>query len=114
MAKLKPLVIERSRWLRGQGKGCLRVNEDNVGIFGNFNVGRMCCLGFLCEELGGNMAVIGAGATPPGSLIVTPLGSDDWQAFIAPNDDPCLDDFDREAILFPLFKDIGYAVEFVD
>jgi hypothetical protein len=35
------VVVERSRWLRGNGMGCLRNN-----------FGMQCCLGFACEAAG--------------------------------------------------------------
>ena len=59
---MEKLVIDRKKWLRGQGAGTLLVTEDwrDAREPDIFPVGNMCCLGFEClrhgvseDELGG-------------------------------------------------------------
>ncbi len=105
---LKPLVIDRTRWLRGdEWKSMLR---DEVG--------NMCCLGFACLAKGLDPEQI-AFVPRPDDLDQSGEELDDWELNVVErameiNDDYRIDDMAREARLVPVLAKLGFAVTFVD
>ena len=120
-------VIERARWLRGEGSAasCLLRASD----------GRMCCLGFYgaaCglsrDELLGVRDFCGPGAAPvrqrphmawllgvsvyPGRYTVAQERVAQ-ERLVNVNDDPSLPEATREAQITALFAEQGIAVTFV-
>ncbi len=127
--KLIPLVVERSKWLRGGKDG------DGMGASSTLlnSDGHMCCLGFACKTLGFRDSTIFSKGSPTNavragtasalrhrklrmSALITADGSNSeatWEAMsINDSDDVC--DADRENQLKPVLKKLGFAVKFVD
>lgn len=125
--RITELVIDRSRWLRGQGPDSMLLDSR----------GRMCCLGFACVEAGVEADRLLHAGSPEdvGSshdLLTVPVlsrvkESDDEdggvhrrvvdtalsQEAIGINDDEEMEDTAREVALAELFAREGIAVTFV-
>ena len=113
------LVIDRGRWLRGEGPkdSFLKRQRD----------GKMCCLGFEALRRGYTEEDI-MGASGPWADIVgweglleknlgrltTPFPTQTCQQMMLVNDDRYLPEEQREQQLKELFLKVGVQVEFVD
>lgn len=106
------LVIERSKWLRGDMDSYLYRTEDS----------KMCCLGFLACAVGYTQDEISDSCNPaslPGDrfpgTIVNDKGKDTYltNALINVNDNLDIQDADRERILKDMFKVAGIDVTFI-
>lgn len=127
------VIVDRSRWLRGEGGECSSLQRDCDG--------KRCCLGFAClaagatedqiagfgdpgdadvmhmgpwkighDHVDGNYAVRYAVLINDACVGIPPLGT-------APQRDlyePIVDDADREARLIRIFASQGVELEFVD
>lgn len=114
---MKKLVIDRSKWLRGESPSYLLTND-----------GSMCCLGFWCKSQGiEDDAIIHRGlptAISPRDLIKAGVTDMEpflgvnrpwmWDMFASINDDTSINDSERETKLEKLFNNIGYTVEFIN
>jgi hypothetical protein len=114
---VKKLVIDRSRWLRGEDASQLMLAD-----------GRLCCLGFHALSCGYSEEEIKGKAYPkslhllvrphPDTWLFDETGDESrwWESFIANiNDDRKITDADRETRLVEVFKSRGgIEVEFVD
>ncbi len=119
MSKLVKFTVKRSTWARGCG------SLDSFLL--NYN-GKMCCLGFLARELGfseesiegrPHPRVCGLGPELPGEEPHRFM-NESWDPIIKVNDrydlavDQDLSEKEREEALAIMFREKGYAVEFVD
>lgn len=123
-------TVDRTKWYRGQSSYGSRLRLHN---------GKMCCLGFACNQLGVPEERMNE-ITNPGALVsrklcsLNPLISNlkdiitsvfldnsggnphqDWvvQA-IKDNDNPGIDDQEREKRLTALFSNAGHKIEFIN
>ncbi len=114
------LVIDRTRWLRGDPNSFLLRSGDN----------KMCCLGFLAKACGYTEEQITNVGAPNGTVykgykdlwpegITSGHRKSTWHSQITEdlmgtNDSSITNDADRESRLIDLFSQIGVEVEFVD
>lgn len=115
------LVIDRTRWLRGEGRGSrLLRQEDN----------KMCCLGFLGQHCGVSDAEMLERAAPwqakpekfPSWLTIKLDPEEDsvldaskaCYDIMRTNDNTSLSDLTREATLVEMFANHDIQVEFVN
>jgi hypothetical protein len=107
------LVIDRSKWLRGEG--------SSVSSLLRSRDGKMCCLGFFAKALGypdaclrelGLMSEFNDMA--PDWLLERDCGVRVENSLTAVNDAPHFSDFMREAFIKETFAKHGVEVEFVD
>lgn len=121
---MKTLVIDRSRWLRGNPDESCLLDRD----------GRMCCLGFYLRSCGadesdifeiGSPAGIAYEAPQEAGWLLTRLSRDDVHeatradssrctALMTVNDDATWTDEQREREIAHLFSRQGIDVVFVD
>ncbi len=119
---MRKLLILRDKWLRGDNKESYLLRESDD---------RMCCLGFLCLDLGLDVS----------DIVNTAMPGDIWYGVISPdfpawlrkegvyeqgsakplvqqiaevNDSAALSDPEREAKLEELFLQADITVEFQD
>jgi hypothetical protein len=111
--KLISLRIDRKRWCRGG------INGDASLLNGE---GAMCCLGFACKKLGLTPKQINNVGLPAdvadrsklGLLVNTKGGTRKLaQDAAGLNDNPDLEESDREVALVPVLKKLGFKVSFV-
>lgn len=121
MNEMKKVIVERSKWLRGEG-------EENSKLLRTED-GKMCCLGFVCLAFGKTEDDI-ADSEAPSCLIGkdrhsqigdgTPLIAEDRHepgAIVSAmqiNDSRYMDELDRELELKRLLRVVGVDLEFVD
>jgi hypothetical protein len=111
------LVIDRSKWLRGEdGKDTSLLRLED---------GKMCCLGFYCHALGFRAAELRDVPDPEDLNHYRPVpdwliaddgsnNSQDCCDLINVNDESSFNDFMREAFIKETFAKHGVEVEFVD
>jgi hypothetical protein len=118
----KKFTVERSKWIRGRREVCVRLLRPIDGY--------MCCLGFVCVQLGVPRASI-LDKYEPGSLshgsagyaLIKNILVDDDRGFVGNsplataaidiNDSQNMEDAEREHLLSALFAEYGYEMEFV-
>ncbi len=140
---MRTIVITRSNWARGAGDSAyntlLNSYTENVGGEGyepTFKNNSMCCLGFMCLQLGALPEDI-KNQEMPKCAIVTQDRSERLLKLLAPlaeynesmnsiqstplaskaaalNDDESLEESEREEALLDLFLENGFKLEFVD
>lgn len=115
---VKKFVIDRSKWLRGQG---------SINSYLLDNEGKMCCLGFYAQECGLRPQDIKNVAEP---ITVVVSKKKDWNSFLIAtdgavdnspdtwklmeiNDDPKLDDKVREKFIKDRFAEHDIKVKFI-
>ncbi len=122
------LVIDRQRWLRGEGSGdsCLRRERD----------GKMCCLGFYCIEAGFTeeditekstpVAIAGFDADMRRLAMIDPLLRNYEDEIVEPSDSELCEELtvindqqesgetEREARISEKFAEMGVTVEFIN
>jgi len=122
--EIRKLIIDRRRWLRGEG-------EDNERSFlYRSSDKKMCCLGFYCRAIGYSIADIRDVSTPvyagsnsnyeeeiPAAL--KPLIDKGWDTALSSrlmceNDDQGLTLEVRENRIRDGFKEMGVEVEFIN
>jgi hypothetical protein len=127
------LRIDRATWLRGEDPAVLKTGGSYLL---RPKDGRMCCLGFLCRDLGWplhelahvtmpDLLIDADGAQDPAAVCLLPKwlvekGTGDGDPDLTPlvetmantNDDPRLTETEREAKLTELFARQGIEVEF--
>jgi hypothetical protein len=119
------ITIERSRWISGQPIHNLGPNAVGAGETALLNDhGFMCCLGFVCIQLGLTEDQIEGQPEPSylgpethskiGDVFFDThgLANEFTAAAIEINDDPQTPRQQREKELTSLFKDYGYDLEF--
>ena len=112
----KTLIVQRKKWLRGEGDSYLKREKD----------GKMCCLGFACLAAGLKPKEI-LGIESPAtvcenledsviqSLVLSKNPTENTTLcykMMCTNDSLNIDDVDREANLTKLFKRMGTKVIF--
>lgn len=112
---MERLVIDRSKWLRGEGSMESRLYRSSDG--------KMCCIGFLALARGCTLADIAdRSAVESRRLEVKPRRLSNFPIDqFAPlpvaydvNDAADINDDTREEKLTTIFAEMGYEVEFVD
>lgn len=115
----RKLVIDRSRWLRGEGslRSSLYRASDK----------KMCCLGFDAVSCGIDISVMAEVASPIGLGYFYPTSA--WRIMdddgyktnshvvgnmMEINDEKAMTDTEREASLIPLFASVGIDLSFID
>lgn len=108
--KMKTILIDRTKWLRGQDNGTL-LNDE----------GKMCCLGFLCHQLRiskKNLLNIGMpdelseNFTLPEWLRVEGNSNSDVAFAARRNDSTTIEDVQREREIKKIFKKHGLIAKF--
>jgi hypothetical protein len=113
-------TVSRETWIRG---------GDDITRLLRPRDGKMCCLGFVCEQLGvprdelrdrgapadvGTMSLrIVEGVLTRRSDLGTLYNNDLTESAIGINDDEKIDDDERERRLTALFAEHGHELEFV-
>ena len=101
------LVIDRSRWLHGEGANASYLLRETDG--------KMCCLGFLALQCGAVEDDIRASREPSEVSIEWPERlSEHATCLMIENDNIEDTDNEREAGLTTIFTKMGIEVEFVD
>ena len=116
---MKTLIIRRKKWLHGKVSGSMLLNDK----------GKMCCLGFYAQQIGGLKPNQILGMRAPESLGKLSLrtlrklvykdgngeanNTDHCYTLMSVNDDHKIGDKRRERQLTDLFKKIKVAVKFV-
>lgn len=115
---MEKLVIDRAKWLRGQGGGSLLEPQS----------GKMCCLGFECLRLGFTENDISNKGYPSNILKVmdeTIRLPEYLRGYLIEencfctqaakvNDTKGLNEFEREVKIKELFAGVGIEVEFIN
>lgn len=103
--RLKRVVIQRGKWLRGKCRGCLL---DGHGM--------MCCLGFDAQQTHGKTGEDLLYHTLPSKVGIKDWirhGGHDFEARVAAvNDDNGLTDEERESQLAQMFAEVGRDLVF--
>jgi len=111
------LVIDRAKWLRGEGSGPSRLLRKSDH--------KRCCIGFLCsalgvpdaqmENVGGSQNIASCGLLPDWlSELPTPIHDPDlFEAYHA-NDDESLSEEDRERSVATILAKHDVQVEFIN
>ena len=118
---MEKLVIDRTKWLRGEGKGQLLVPPFSQEGFPEPNGGKMCCLGFECIRLGVSpQKIMGAGMP---NIFTDREGLSEWLFEVGDsdvnnaartNDNVLLTEPEREQRISEIFALHGVEVEFVN
>ena len=99
---LIPLVIDRRRWLRGEGGLVSALYRDSDR--------KMCCLGFACLASGLRVADIRNKALPS-ALMHPPMWAHDCSVSQAMHENDWLA---REPVIAALLEKLGFAVRFTN
>ena len=112
----KRFVVDRSRWIRGNSESSKLLRESD---------GHMCCLGFVCTQLGVPRELLREVGGPAGvdhhaldDFLTNGTGGSRWNSpfansAIGYNDSMAMEDSERERLLSELFEPHG-GMEFVD
>jgi len=118
---MNKLTIDRSKWYRGDGHKYSRLLIADVTGAPADALGKMCCLGFACLQLGGKTKEDIADLSRPEGLENTPMSTLDSDCLpttnlneiVDVNDDPTYTEEAREAALIELFAKENIAVKFL-
>lgn len=112
-AKLKTLVIKKSRWWRGMD--CTKIDPKARSVSAlRLPNGKMCCLGFLGRECGVPAKAMLWKAYPWDTHFVEKFPEASralWSEIVNINDAQNISDAARIRALRPLFKQLGYKLE---
>lgn len=107
---IKEFKVIRAKWLRGSDSELLDEN------------GKMCCLGFVCSQLGISKELLQDKDNPYEIKLLLPYLTDYYHSMIVDsslskeaiqiNDDVNISDSIRESKLIKLFKQYGLSIKF--
>jgi hypothetical protein len=114
--KIKSLIINRDRWVRGGGT---KPEFGTTELLNN--KGRMCCLGFFCVATGVSSNALSGKESPCDlkthiPMLTDPITLENTQFAIQAIEvnDAAIDEPEREREIVKLFKSHGVKLQFKD